>query len=163
MQVNLSSLVQEKLAPVPKEVALHHSNHLKEVFDGEETSVCRRCYESGPNKMFIVSSAALIGMTAVYRCGIFLVSKSRKTLKRFSVNLSLKSDLGEKAENIRSRFSRTKSTSCRLRPPDLSHCAEGLYTHSTISNNARDRGIEVSFPNSCCGPSSGVGYYVYVW
>lgn len=49
VQVNLSSLVQEKLAPVPKEVALHRSNHLKEVLNREETSVCRRCYEPSPN------------------------------------------------------------------------------------------------------------------
>lgn len=49
VQVNLSSLVQEKLAPVPKEVALRCSNHLKAVLNREETSVCRRCYESRPN------------------------------------------------------------------------------------------------------------------
>lgn len=136
-----------------KRSSMERKHHVEEV--------CRRCYESGLNKMFIVSSAALIGMTAVYRRGIFLVGKSRKTLKRCSVDQSLKSDLGGKAENIRGRFSRTKSTSCRLASPDSSHCAEGLcYTHSTISSNTRDRETEVSCPDSCCGPSSGVWYYI---
>lgn len=46
--------------------------------------------------MFIISSAILIRMTAVYCHGIFLVSGRCKTLARLNGNQTMQSDFGRK-------------------------------------------------------------------
>lgn len=64
---------RKKLVLSQKEVILHQCNHLKESSKEEKTSGYRGCYES--NQRFIISSAALIRMTAVYCHGFVLVSR----------------------------------------------------------------------------------------
>lgn len=77
-----------KMSSAPKEVALLCSNHLKEALNRAKTLVYRRCYEFSPNKMFIISSATLIRMTARYCHGIYF--GGRKTLTRS--NQTMQSD-----------------------------------------------------------------------
>lgn len=71
VQVMLSSLIQEKMSSVPKEVTLHQCNHLKAV----QRKRKHQDTEDESNQRFIISSAALIRMTAAYCHKLVLVSR----------------------------------------------------------------------------------------
>lgn len=107
-QGNISSLVQEKLTPVPKKVALCFSNHLKEVLNRGETSVHGRCYESGPNRR-IISSALLIRMATAHCQVLLLVNIHCETLTRFKMNQAMQPDFGKMVETSSECFSKIKT------------------------------------------------------
>lgn len=93
-QGNISSLVQEKLTPVPVLCCPLFSNHLKEILTRGESSAHGRSYESDPTRR-IISSTPLIRMATVYCQVILLVNIHCKTLTRFNINQAILANFGK--------------------------------------------------------------------